>query len=367
MADITFLPKELYNKIHEYAKQILGMFYSPPNFLRMLMYLELSRPEGNVSRWEKVLKRLTLLNKHYPLRIRDCAVDDIQRLFQYGSKKAMKSKKVINSVNRHSDEDEYLRIVEEDIFHLVKDVFIASGCVFFGAFANRLYLKNFKKLRNKKIPRVPDFDVLSEDPLATATILQERLKDIGIDDVSYDLKEGVGELIAPHYEVKIGDESVAFIFEPLACHSYNIVKFGGRNIRVATLDTMLSFYLAFIYVDREYFDPNRILCMSQFLFKVQQQNRLRQKGLLKRFSIDCYGRQETLERIRQEKSEAFSRLRNNRKSKEFEWWFLRYIPRDLDKSLKKAKPKNKTRSKSKSKSKTKKNKTVKRGIFSDLF
>ena len=133
-------------------------------------------------------------------------------------------------------------------------------------------------MRNKKIPRVPDFDVLSEDPLATATILKERLTDIGIEDVNYDLKEGVGEIIAPHYEVTIGDESVAFIFEPLACHSYNIVKFGGRNIRVATLDTMLSFYLAFIYVERDYFDPNRILCMSQFLFKVQQQNRLRQKG-----------------------------------------------------------------------------------------
>ena len=32
----------------------------PPNYLRMAMYLELSRPDGDVSRWEKVLKRLTL-------------------------------------------------------------------------------------------------------------------------------------------------------------------------------------------------------------------------------------------------------------------------------------------------------------------
>ncbi len=367
VADITFLPKELYDKVHEHSKQVVGMYYSPPNFLRMLMYLELSRPEGDVSRWEKVLKRLTLLNKHYPLRIRNCAVDDIQRLFQYGTKKKLRSKGVKKTLHGDEDEDEYLKIVEEDIFNIVKDVFIANGCVFFGAFANRMYLKNLKHLRKKKIPRVPDFDVLSEDPETTARIVQERLTDMGVEDVSYDLKEGVGEIIAPHYEITIGDESVAFIFEPMACHSYNIIKFGGRNVRIATLDTMLSLYLAFLYVDREYFNPNRILCMSQYLFKVQQKNRLKQKGLLKRFSLDCYGHQETLERIRQEKSEAYKELRTKRNSKEFEWWFLRYIPRDHDKALKKpSKSKKKTKSKKKGKSKSK-SKTRKRGVFSALF
>ena len=60
--------------------------YAPPNFLRMSMYLELSRPEGDVSRWEKVLKRLILLNKHYPLRGRSCDIDSVQRLFEYGMK-----------------------------------------------------------------------------------------------------------------------------------------------------------------------------------------------------------------------------------------------------------------------------------------
>ena len=367
VADITFLPLELYNKVQEHAKQVVGMYYSPPNFLRMLMYLELSRPEGNVSRWEKVLKRLTLLNKHYPIRLRNCAINDIQRLFQYGTKKKLKSQKIKKSIKNIKDEDEYLKIVEEDIFNIVKDVFIANGCVFFGAFANRMYLKNLKHLKRKQIPRVPDFDVLSEDPETAARIVKERLTDMGVENVTYDLKEGVGEIIAPHYEIKIGDESVAFIYEPLACHSYNIIKFGGRNVRIATLDTMLSFYLAFLFVDREYFDPNRILCMSQYLFKVQQKNRLRQKGLLKRFSLDCYGRQETLERIRQEKSEAYKELRNKRNSKEFEWWFLRYIPRDHDKKLKKSsKSKKKTKSKTKSKSKGKTRKK-KRGIFSALF
>ena len=55
----------------------------------MAMYLELSRPKGDVSRWEKVLKRLTLLNKHYPVKGKQCQNEDIQRLFQYGTKKTL--------------------------------------------------------------------------------------------------------------------------------------------------------------------------------------------------------------------------------------------------------------------------------------
>jgi len=89
---------------------------------------------------------------------------------------------------------------------------------------------------------------------------------------------------------------------------------------------MLSFYLAFIYADRIYYDINRILCMSQFLFDVQQHNRLKQTGLLKRFSINCYGKQPTLESMRFEKTEKYEELKGKRGSREFEEWFLRYIP-----------------------------------------
>lgn len=45
----------------------------------MGMYLELSRPAGDVSRWEKVLKRLILLNKHHPLVGKQCFQIEFQR------------------------------------------------------------------------------------------------------------------------------------------------------------------------------------------------------------------------------------------------------------------------------------------------
>jgi hypothetical protein len=102
-------------------------------------------------------------------------------------------------------------------------------------------------------------------------------------------------------------------------------------MRIATIDTMLSFYLAFLYIDNPLYNynPDRILCMAHFLFEVQQRNRLTQKGLLKRFSINCIGHQETIEEMRAKKAEKYSELKANRKSKEFEEWFLRYRPSDI--------------------------------------
>jgi hypothetical protein len=127
---------------------------------------------------------------------------------------------------------------------------------------------------------------------------------------------------------------------------------------VATLDTMLSFYLAFLYGGRKYYNVDRITCMSEFLFRVQERNRLQQKGLLKRFSINCYGKQDTKEEIRAEKSNVYKKLKDKRGSQEWDWYFLRYIPHEENE--KKFKPKKSKSKKSKSKkSKSKKSKPKK--------
>ena len=220
-------------------------------------------------------------------------------------------------------------------------------------------LKNIKKIFHKS----PDFDVLAEDPDKASIILKERLEDLNYKNIKIIKHEGIGEMIAPHYEIKLKvgkiDETIAFIYKPLACHSYNNIKIGNKNIRVATIDTMLSFYFAFFYSNRDYYDENRILCMAQYLFDVQQKNRLQQKGLLKRFSINCYGKQETLEDMRNIKSQKFKDLANKRNSKEYESWFLRYIPfenYEKKESKSKTKRENKTKKrKSTNKRKTKKN------------
>jgi len=339
VADITFLHKELYKSVRKEAIKVDGILYAPPNYLRMSMYLELSRPAGDVSRWEKVLKRLTLLNKNYPLKSKHC--DDIEA-FQ---------REMINK----EDEDK--------IFEITRNSFINQGVVFFGGYAISLYLQYMPRHLHKKLEKIPDFDVLSEDPKKTAEILRERLKDAGYKTVKIIKRKEIGEIVAPHYQIMVGADTIAFIYKPIACHSYNIITIDREKVKIATIDTMLSFYLAFLYSDRNYYDSERIVCMAQFLFEVQQRNRLQQKGLLKRFSITCYGHQETIEEMRAEKAEKFKELKDHKKkqSAEYEEYFLRYRPAD-DLSLKEKKTQERKLKKSKTvNKKTKKGETKKRG------
>jgi hypothetical protein len=305
VADITYIPKELFNAIKKEAIKVSGILYSPPNLLRMNMYLELSRPAGDISRWEKVLKRLVLLNKNYPLVSKQCSDVNFQRKMEN---------------NYFSDK----------IYEIVQQTLIDQGVVFFGGYALSLYSRYMPKDVKRKLEKIPDFDVLSEEPLLVAEVVKERLNDEDIKHVKIIKRPGIGEIIAPHYEIKVNNDTIVFIYEPLACHSYNIVKDNGEKIKIATIDTMLSFWLAFLYVNRPYYDKDRILCMSNYLFDVQEKNRLAQKGLLKRFSISCMGHQQTIEEMRAEKSEKYSLLKDKPNSNEYEEWFLRYRPSDKE-------------------------------------
>ena len=470
IADITQMEPDLFKAISRDAIVKKDIRYAPPDFLRMAMYLELSRPDGDVSRWEKVQKRLTLLNTHYPLKGYECDKIEYQRGFDgatsantgevsisktrsrtasksasksrtvkrgggsgSGSAKAHKRKAVNQIIRKYHDLSKYMKhlyhavssheetigdfkyTIEEDkvthryrlmatyerlfgkddtfvlysmktreldadatpapmptpsksrspspskgkpteeysvntsrlsyssnrekelaetnIYNIVRDVFIKNRAVFFGGYANILYSRYMPKHQRRIVQKIPDFDILSEDPRELCEEVIRELTTHNYKDVKYTKHAGVGEVISEHYDIRVGDEVIAFLYKPLACHSYNTIRIdgggsgsGSATIRIATIDTMLSFYLAFIYANRVYYDINRILCMSQFLFDVQQHNRLKQTGLLRRFSINCYGKQPTLESMRFEKTEKYEELKGKRDSREFEEWFLRYIP-----------------------------------------
>ena len=331
IADITYLNPTLFNEIFKDSIKVNSIYYAPANFLRMNMYLELSRPGGDVSRWEKVLKRLTLLNKFYPLNPGiDCSVIDFQRKMES------------NTVD------------SEKIYYMIRDSLINQGVIFFGGYASSLYSKHMPEKERHLIQNIPDFDVLSEDPEKTANILKETIED-KFKNISIIKHDPIGEIIPEHVEFRIGKETLAFIYKPIACHSYNVIKNeGGVNeINIATIDTILSFYLAFTYANEPYYNKDRLLCMSKFLFDVEEKNRLEQRGILKRFSINCYGDQATMEEIRAKKARKFKELMNDRGSKEYEAWFLRYNPNQ--KNIKSVKNVKKNVKKSKTVKKKEKN------------
>ena len=103
--------------------------------------------------------------------------------------------------------------------------------------------------------------------------------------------------------------------------------------------------------------------MANFLFKVQQKNRLQQKGPLKRFSINCYGEQSTKQSMRAEKTKKYKELKHDRNSVEYQQRFLNYTPTGTN-AKPNAKPNAKSPDKTKKNTKknTKKTKTSRRKI-----
>ena len=337
IADITQLDPTLFKNIRAEAIKVDGIPYAPPNLLRMGMHLELSRPEGDVSRWEKVSKRLALLNEHHPFRAEGCGPDQAMLPFQTpkGSKgpggpgqyKYKKYKGAAFGRSPTADEIEHEGAPESKevrLFRAVRNACIDQDLVFFGGYAISQYARYVPRSEKALFAQIPHFDVLSVDPEASAGKLKERLEDNDFKGIVVTKHSGIGEIVPEHYEIAVGKMSIAFIYKPVACHSYNVVQAGKRRVRVASTDTMLSLYLAMLYTDKPYYDVARIRCMCKQLHDLQQRNRLKQTGLLQRYGATCYGKQETLDDIKAGKAEKYQQLK--RSDPEYEEWFLKYSP-----------------------------------------
>lgn len=303
IADITQMDERLYNELKKHSITVNHILYAPPNYLRMALYLELSRPAGDISRWEKLLKRINLLNKHYPIKTKKC--DQMKSFIRSFTSKT------------HST---------ISVFQIIKNFLIDQGVIFFGGWAFTVYSQFMDKKNKKKFNEYPDFDVISTDAEKCVNLLVSYIKTKGLKDVSYIKHDGLDEVIAEHYEVKIGSNTVAFIYQSLACYSYNNYEVDKKVAKIATIETIMSMYLAFIYANRDYFNYDKILCLCKLVYDIQQNNRLKQSGLLKRFSIKCDGTQATRESMKKDKSDMFQKLKDKKKSAEYEIWFLNYRP-----------------------------------------
>ena len=105
-------------------------------------------------------------------------------------------------------------------------------------------------------------------------VLKKLMKSLSAHSPVLKVHEPIGELILEHYSIHVQNVPFAFILKPVACHSYNVIKHENVNIKIGTIDTLFSYYLAFIYADRDYLDTKSILCASSTLFKLQEKRRL---------------------------------------------------------------------------------------------
>jgi len=348
IADITQLDMNVFNLLLTNSIRKDGIYFAAPDYLRMQTYNELARPNGDVSRWEKIYKRLLLLNKYYPfIENPKCSQMNFMRDFS-GSPE-----------------------LNDTLYTLIKDIMINEGVIFLGGYASTLYARydTSEKGKKKVVQHVPDFDVLSEDPLPVAYIIKEKLENKGFKNVKINKKPPVGnDIIMTHYEIVVGEDTVCFIYEPYGCFSYNTIKLNGNTVKIATIETMLLFLIAFLYSARPYYDTDRIICMAQFLINIQAQHRLEQKGVLKRFNINCYGTEKTIIELRSEKAEKYAKLKQQKESKEYNKYFFKYTPADMREKPHQQQKTEKFRRKFKiHKGKTTRKKNLFRNVLSKLF
>lgn len=296
IADITELNKDIFERLWKEDIQEDGIHYVPPNFLRMSMYLELSRPRGDVSRWGKVYRRLQLLNKHYPV---GCPVSQ---------------KDVIR--------ESYL---SDDFRKEVEKTLGDEDVILLGMNAALLHWKDTKNrwtLPLDILATPADYEKVTEK---FAKMLDKQ-GTIHIND--YPAYE---ELLPKHADIvdKESGTLLVRVFETYACHSYHQLKDG---MKIASIPTLLQFFFAFLYGDKHFeqeYDENRIICTAERLLNIA--NSAPSK---RRFQIltplECLGKQETLFDMREHASKLRQKL--DKESPEFLRFFFTYKPTEATKT-----------------------------------
>jgi len=282
VADITQLDEEIFDRLWEQAETRDGIHYVPVNFLRMSMYLELSRPHGDVSRWEKVYSRLQLLNKAHPTTCNKNITKHREELTdeqQKGVLKLLKNEPVV------------LLSVSAAEIHLDKNWTTPIGLL-----AERETIERLTKGENVEVNEEND-------------ILPRRTYVMNSD----------------------GTKSLFRFYETTACHSYHEMENG---VRVASIPTTLQFFFAYLYSGAQEDNVANVLCIAQRLVDIAKSKAKRRFDILT--PKECIGIQESFVEMKRNKAELFEQLGKDRSSKKFLENFFTYNPDDTT-SKKKAK------------------------------
>jgi len=273
-ADITYMPAEIYNRVVADADTIDGIRYASVNFLRMNIYLELSRPAGDVKRWEKVYERLLLLNEEHPLRAGHCVAEPLDAL---AAQKRTDSHALASPGPRRQSQDRHDRIVGAGI---------QAGAVFLSGAS---YLMGSE-------PRADEVVLMLTDHREALT---DVLKEQGLRPTEYD---AMGELLPARTEFRTGRRSlVAVVFDTVACHSYTTLQ-DPAGYRLGSIDLLIQMYYAMYFTDLQGYLPVRLLCVIHELIELEAARReiaVRNGGKPHDvFPLECVGHQPSLPELK---------------------------------------------------------------------
>ena len=291
IADLTYKPFWVYKEVLKKAYIEDGIHYADADFLRMNMYLELSRPRASVDRWKKVYERLLLLSDIHKINLTSCPL----------LKNPMK--------------------IPSDIHKILIDYVIDNELIFIGADVEAIY-KSPEAFKESIIDNSTHTVIcLSPDPNKDVDIIRKKLEEVydkkdlhvlrlkQIDDRLHSLAGITYEdslLYLPTISGVLYKDTIVFLaLEYTICHSYNEVMYKEKPFHIASLDTCIYIFYLLSYVNGlNGIVPYSFECFAKRLVYISQKTRDKNMpGIYPLFSISCSGEQPQIRSLLKDKSE----------------------------------------------------------------
>jgi len=291
--DLTAIDSRLYKILSEKEYKVDGISYLDANTLRMLMYLELSRPQGEVERWGKVYERLLLLNHFAP--VEPCKI-------------------------RYAHKD---RLSEREV-DAVMDYVVHEKRIFAGADLVGYYRTGLKK----GIGRAGSANWLLKTQKPIIVYTSDLKKDT--EHFRYEFRhlspetpvkvqkiEALGGDLIPQMSWFLRGSSgvpVLILISLSACHSYyNIPLKNNETLLAATLDTLITLYFSISLLQYKNMDLKGIGCLAQELVEISYRARMSPDKFPFPFvSLNCSGHQKGISSLIRER---VRRITANKKRK----------------------------------------------------
>ena len=276
VADITRISEALYTILQKRAFIREGMYYTDPDILRMMMYLEISRPRGMVSRWEKVYERLQLINSSFPPKAKRAQTQKVSRQVEIEPDLTVQQRAL-----------NYCLEMERVIFtgpleKFYKNVLSHKGDTF--------KLAKFTGVIGIFSPNVKE---------ESETIMRY----LGSKHIELYLQKAKGEFVPEYAEVRYKSIPVVIILQETSCNSYlTFNTHDGRHINIASLDTLITTWYAISIFTTNM--KKRIYGIDRTIPKFIQMveaNRATKRPSLPPFSLNCSGYQKGFPTLLREK------------------------------------------------------------------
>lgn len=286
VADITGLAAPLYRILSKREFRVNGISYMDIHTLRMMMYLELSRPRGYVERWPKVYERIMLLNTFAPNA--SC------RTTRQARRTPLPSTPLTSSQ------------VEHVLQWIVQKQRVFAGLDLVNGYEQTLKrrTKRMEWIVRTRKPILFFSPTPQEDIRELNEELERLQKGGGQYRIKTQQKEDGGELLPILTILYRGNLPVLYAVQQTACHSYFQLPLSSASfrrypthpvLRIASVDTLVTLYFSLSLLQDKFLTAGSMECLANQLIQLSMKMRSQpDKSPFPFISLNCAGHQASL-------------------------------------------------------------------------